>query len=299
MGGFIGPNVGLIGSVWNAITDTILAAVEVVLARAILALSAAIEALVKAVQAIVRTVNAINSLLLGFLFVISDLWNRMKSGFAWVVGLRDFFSGLFGRLRDLARVLFEGGWKQIIPKILDVIRRIRARLAAMLQPLINYLRHLRAFWDFYFRVYVRPLLNLIQRVRQVLLIFRIFHLKFAAQLDKRLAALESDIAGLFLDTRRQINRLLNYVNLILDPAGLFQVDTYLKTVARSVGELFSLIHAVQMRELFSSELDQVADNKRAEDLSSARKNADRFIETGVPPWDAADYTPGEILKQAG
>lgn len=298
MGGFLSPGFGPLGSIWNAITDLILATVEVMLGKAVLALSKAVAALVAAVEAIVRTVNTINTVMLAFLFALMDIWSRIKAGFLWVLGLKDFFGSLFAKLRDLARVLFENGWKGVIPKILETIRRLRARLAALLQPLITYLKHVRAFWDFYFRVYIRPLLNLIQRVRQVLLIFRIFHLKFAERLDKRLSQLESDIAGLFLDSRKQINRLLSYINLVLDPTGLFQIDTYLRTVARSVGELVALAHAVQMRDLFASELGEIDQNTKATNIRNARSGLEVFIRTGAPPWENSGApAPGSLLKQ--
>jgi len=48
-------------------------------------------------------------------------------------------------------------------------------------------------------------------------------------------------AKAFLETRRELNRILDYINLILDPTGLLRPNILLGTAAQSIAELIKLI----------------------------------------------------------
>lgn len=152
--------------------------------------------------------------------------------------LHDFFLGAFHRVLDFLRSLWRDGWKGVIPNLWHAIRNLFERLHKFFQPLIDYLHHVRQFWDMAYRLHIVPILNFIQRLRQILVIFRFFHFKFAQRLDGYLVDLESRIVRGLLIQRRALNLVIGWVSLIADPLYFIRVNFFLRSFFAAVDDLW-------------------------------------------------------------
>lgn len=177
--------------------------------------------------------------------------------------------------------------KKWIPEIIQEIRGLYGKLRHLMQPIVDTIRKIRAIQQAYFNQYIRPILNFIQHLRQFLVILRLLHVKFATQLDQRLADLEGKLTAQFMLVLRSLNTVSDYLNYILDPFGLVDSGLYLQTALRSIGALFNALHDVQ-RGIIGGEddaknkLDQGRYNK-----SAAQASVQQRAQSGSTPDDLA------------
>lgn len=116
--------------------------------------------------------------------------------------------------------LWDGFFKNIFTGIMKALSKLHQFLETKLRPLINFLKKVRAFVDRYYKKYIRPYLQMLQRVRRWLAVLKLLHIKFAETLDRRLAQTEAAIAHQFLLVRGVLNDVLNFVNSVADPRRL-------------------------------------------------------------------------------
>ena len=213
-----------------------------------------------------------------FLFQVADF--LVKAVFILADALVQVWKILGRALRDTAG-FFKRFWTNYVhgffSKLLHRIRRLKETLDAWTRPVRDYLRRVRNFWDHLFTRTLRPWLDAMQRLRRVLLVGRLFGIKAATRLDNRLFRLETRIAGIFLDIRRKMNEVSNFLNLVLDPLGLLHINQHLGAVIRSIGELDALLVNAGNRPLFARELERIKQDKASETLSGQRLEIDRAI----------------------
>jgi len=171
-------------------------------------------------------------------FLLGELQNL----FGWALNtLKKLFSPLLAFLRHL-----KDTWLgQHLIHIWEWLKRIYARAKDYEQRVKEVLDRLKKIQDQIYNQSIKPIMDLIQRVRRVLLVFKIFHIKFAEKLDKDLAGLEGRIAKVFLDVRASMNKLIDYMNLILDPFGLIHKGLLLRSVLQTPGGIIDATRAAQ------------------------------------------------------
>lgn len=161
-------------------------------------------------------------------------------------------NSLFGGLRDWAYNTFASLFKfldslwtwlrdRILQRIIDLIQRIRDWLKKYLDPLLKiidkYRRLLRDLWQ----TYVKPIYDFLQRVRRVLVIFRLLGFKWAKKLDERIVKLETALTDAFFAVYSNLNVLADWINYIIDPFGVFQPSIWLGSITQSVGAIIGVI----------------------------------------------------------
>jgi hypothetical protein len=82
----------------------------------------------------------------------------------------------------------------------------------------------------------------LQRLRRVLVLFRLLGFKWAQKLDARIQAIETALTNSFLAVFTNLNRLADWINFILDPFGLFQPSVWLRSIAQSVGAIIGIVY---------------------------------------------------------
>ena len=147
---------------------------------------------------------------------------------------------------DVVRWVFVGFLGEILTRLRDLYARLRSILERVLGPVLRILRIYRDYLDWIVNRFVLPVLNLIQRLRQILALLRLLHLKFAERLDRQLLLLQQRIAAPFEALRRKINEVINTLYLVLDPLGLFQPAQVLIGLARTAGELVAIIQRARL-----------------------------------------------------
>lgn len=129
----------------------------------------------------------------------------------------------------------------LLKRIKKIIEVLQEKIGNVLGPIIRIMKRMRDFWDNIFKVYVQPILNTIQHIRQTLTIFKVFHLKFATALDSRLAKLEGDIAERMLIVKQQLNKYLSILELWADPAGFIRGSAIWGGLLQSMAGLGALV----------------------------------------------------------
>jgi len=150
------------------------------------------------------------------------------------------------RVIHAVKWLARGGLAGLVRRLWELYKSLRERIARFLDPVLRALKAYRDYFDAVFTKYVLPIINLIQRVRQVLAVFRLFGLKFAERLDAQLRQLQARIAEPFEAIRRKINEIINTIYLVLDPLGLIQPGTLILSAIRSLGELLAAMQYAQL-----------------------------------------------------
>jgi len=121
---------------------------------------------------------------------------------------------------------FKGFLRDLLDKLLSwfgAVRRVVVEVLCTLKAILDYEKAL-------YETYLRPVLNLLQRLRGALLIFRLLHLKFATILDAKISALEARIIRNDLALYRAVNEVGGILNLFIDPLGVFHRVPFLTTV---------------------------------------------------------------------
>ncbi len=132
-------------------------------------------------------------------------------------------------------------FKTIWPNVLKVLRKVHDFLEAKLGPIIRFLKKYRDLIDRNYRLYIKPILNFLQRVRQVLEVMRLMHIGFAKILDQKIAQLETTLTRNFLQLRGLLTSMINAINGIVDLPLLFRKPVLVLSVRRVFLSLIRVI----------------------------------------------------------
>ncbi len=140
-------------------------------------------------------------------------------GVVWLTGVtRKGFSELLGGLQHTFKSI-----ERWLGNLYCDYQRLKDKLERVFGPIVRFMQKVQRWYDMIWKRWVVPVLNLMQRMRKVLAIFKLFHLKWAQKLDADLAWLEGKIAKNFLFVRRWLNLFGNWVNFLVDPAGALRM----------------------------------------------------------------------------
>jgi len=195
-------------------------------------LGAFIDAILKFLVDLVAALGRVFNLIFAqqqFLFTLTttadaSVWKILKSI------VEDVFKGhvilALKHLRDLIEKIQR--WAKKLKAWLDKWRKLQQQL------------HTKAF---------RDVINMIQRIRKILVVFRILHLKFATKLDNWLAGIEGKLTQREVENRRKINEIINYLDLILDPQVLLRQFTLAQSIYRYLRGLRGALGIPESRPL--------------------------------------------------
>ena len=194
-------------------------------------IQAILQFLADLVGAIVNALNFLWDGLLSLLGInvsglsdISDLdhglWDETLGG--------DVFDGISSAFDWLS------GFWDWIKKILTILKAIqKQQQKLMLQAL-------------------RTIVNLIQRARQILVLFRLMHVKIAQRLDNWLLTIEgSIIAHVYAMVRKQ-NTVIGWINVLLDPAGGMRSTTWARMLGGMLAAINAFFAGIGLRDLLPS-----------------------------------------------
>lgn len=199
-----------------------------------------------------------------------------------------------GFLRDTVtslRNIFKALWDKIIvaflTKLLRAFIALRNFLRSIFGPIIKWLKRIRAWYDAYFNKFVKPFLKILRQVRQFLQIFRLLGFKWAARLDARLADIENKIVKAYELLRQNLNRVISWIDLIVDPTFLLRRNPLFGAIIRSAHELNNLMLQTVSRPLTPAESDKQAQAKGRYTLAGYKqRQADSYAQGNLPA-DAA------------
>jgi len=143
---------------------------------------------------------------------------------------------------DALNELFGHGLIDLLRRIWDGIKALAAHLKQWLLDLRRIIQWVRDVHQWLFSTYLAPILNALQHLRQVLAIFRVFHLKFAQTLDNTIADIEGKIGQHFALVWTTLNQVLSWAQLITGLDGLLQPGLLWGSIFRDFSILGALLH---------------------------------------------------------
>jgi hypothetical protein len=171
--------------------------------------------------------------------------------------------GFLSSLRNFLRHLKDTILGHLIRDIWREAMKIKLKLHQVLDPVLATIKRIRAIQQYYFDHLLKPYLDLIQRIRRVLVVFRLLHFRWADALDKYLVEREVQIQKLFLEARRDLNTLADWINFIVDPFHLINHNLFLGSAIRSAKELYAIVFGAQRGSLSPAQAkEQTADAHR-------------------------------------
>jgi hypothetical protein len=202
--------------------------------------------LLGAIEAIVAFLNALVQVLVGAL-------NFLFAGEVAIFGFS--FAGLDSVFHSLKGIL-DKIFKQVVLAGLTHLLDLYRKLQAWAKRLKAWLDRFHALQKKYQVAAFRRAINLIQRIRKILVVFRIFHLKFATKLDNLLVGIEGRLIRREADIARKTNEIIGWVNLIADPTTLFRQVPLLRSIGRGLRDMLGAVDALGIKNLFPKQLEQ-------------------------------------------
>lgn len=151
-----------------------------------------------------------------------------------------------GALLHLVRDIIFGHLLALITAIRDFLKHLHDLIA----PLVKELQTLQREYNKIVGQQMRRYLDLIQRIRRILVPFRLLHLGFAKKLDSYLVGLESDIGAKWAKLIAHQNQVLGVLNDIIDPRQLMRPGNTLGSLGQMIGAVHGAIAAADLRSLF-------------------------------------------------
>jgi len=238
--------------------------------------------------------------------VIAFLWNVLVAVANFLLSVLNFiWQFLNTLLRDVLRGfkwIWNGVIKVALTKLVNVFVRVQAWLQKTFGPLLRWLRRIRAWLDQYFNLYVKPILNAIQHVRQFLQLLRLLGFKWAAKLDAILAKVQNDIIKAYELIRQNLNQITSWLQLIVDPTFLLRRVPLFGALIRSAQELRNLELRATVHPITQDEADKMNRN-RTWFLPAARADNFQMYQQGQLPPDieearkqfvAVNINPGDV-----
>ncbi len=148
-------------------------------------------------------------------------------------------------LGDIIKLRFVHLWRDYVA--------LKDKLKKWFKKHFGWLLELRKRFDEWFRRVVVPILNLLHRIRAILQIFRILHLKFATKLDGLLGRLEAKIIKNTLVLRKKINEIASILELVLDPAIFIRRSVLIESIRASLRQAMAALGIPISRKLTAAE----------------------------------------------
>jgi hypothetical protein len=233
-----------------------------------------------------ETAAALNGLR-GALATVSDTLTRA----AWQIA------------RGVGRVLsaLSAIWVRVIAPILRRVLELTERLARIvdrvLRKYFEVIERIRKVVLEWYDRFARPILLVIQRIRQVLAVLKFFRVPFARQLDDYLARIEATVIGVIQEALARINILGRWVNVILTGRLLIQDPVLINSLHEYSGSVVHLLANAMQRPLTPGELLALRQAPAPEPAGVAAARVESRMRFGRD-W-AMEARVGGILARAG
>lgn len=164
-------------------------------------------------------------------------WLVATLGYIWDV-VKNFIVGtgaIFSKVWDGLGVVWDRVLKPALVFLDQKIVELRDWLKATFQPVFDFLRAVRDVVTRLYDTFVKPVLAVIDFIRQLDRVLQVFHINLLSGLDAVLTRVEQRIDGVVQWLYARLNDVFNILNTIVGLDGFFQRYMFLHTQARDVG----------------------------------------------------------------
>lgn len=209
----------------------------------------------------------------GALFSLYE-WAVSALQFIWdaLVSLAQSLHDIFQSIREF----FEDVWYEVIEPFIEwcqqIIDDITTWLANVLDPIITFVTKLMKWFRLYILPYLKIIIEVIQRMRVILALFKLLGAQWAAKLDADLAKIQGYVTLAIQDVVKTLNTISSVLNLVLDPAQIIRKDFF-------TGTLFSSLGAVKRAGAFGGNRALTASEAQSEADDGALLNGGAAVAT--------------------
>lgn len=176
---------------------------------------------------------------------------------------------------------------EIIPNFLKRLFQdyldLKAKITAWLQPVLRILLRIRQLFQQYVLAPLLRTINLIQHLRQFLVVFRLLGFKWAARLDNYLTKVEQKLIQNTLVLQSWINLAISVLDLIIDPLMILRSNFLLAS-------LLAFLGAVKRVVFFGANRTPSTDEtKQAQQDSGSLSKGSNLLQSGFG--SGATYAP--------
>jgi len=201
-----------------------------------------------------------------------DVWNAVSyvwNVLMWLWGiLQRILSALWAFIQQAVAWLLQTA----LPAIEQFIQKILSKIKAFLTPIINYIKAQIQFIQQIYNTVIKPLMNFLQRIRAILTIFRLLHIKWATVLDQYIQDLENRINQAFLNVEGDLGRIEQWLQFFADPAGMFNPFPFLSAAILSVTQLYAVLASLPSIALGAIQQQQQAAAAASGQLGSVQSS---------------------------
>jgi hypothetical protein len=140
---------------------------------------------------------------------------------------------------------------------------LKKKLTELLAPVLRILHTIKKIFDQYVTAPLLRFINMIQKLRQFLTIFRILGFKWAKKLDTALANWERRVVQNVLVLQAWINFAISAVSLIMDPSLIMRKNFLLASLLSFLGAVKRVVFFGANRTPSSDETKQAQQDKAA------------------------------------
>jgi hypothetical protein len=158
----------------------------------------------------------------------------------FIQSVSDYATMMASTVKNFLDIIWKGFFLSMLQKLWTLFDKLHAWLEARLGPILSFLLKVRTYIDRIFNIYVKPFLDLLQHIRQVLAVLRLLHIKWAAALDAKIAAIETTVASYFLLAKSILNGLIDITNAVIDPLRLFTKPILVISIRRTIHAMIRL-----------------------------------------------------------
>lgn len=151
---------------------------------------------------------------------------------------------ILGKIGAFLQHLWTNFFKGILQSLWQHIKDAVSWLHDHIAKVIDFLHRVHDRLQRYYNMFVLPYLRMIQRIRQWLHILALLHIKIAAELDAKLAAMQQQIVQAFATVNAAINIAIDLGNAMIDPTYLLRKPALVLSIRRQIP---ALAHALTGR----------------------------------------------------
>lgn len=199
---------------------------------------------------IIDVINAIIGFLQDLISVLAQALNFLLTGEQNIFGFA--FQSVEQVWQSLQK-LMDRLWRQVILVALKRLWDLYQKIKVWADKLRRWLDRFHQLQRQYQLQALRRIINLIQRARQILVIFRLLHFKFATKLDNWLSKIEGTITSHVFNLEKKTNEIITWIDLIFDPQALMRQLTLAQSLYRYIRGLRGVLGIPESRPTTSEE----------------------------------------------
>ncbi len=192
-------------------------------------------------------IDAIIAFLNALVVALVQVLNFLFEGELGIFGFS--FSGLDKVFRGLKNIL-DQVFKVSVVAALKHLLSLYQRLQKWIAKLKEWLDRLRKLQQTYQLMAMRRFINLIQRIRKVLVVLRILHVKWASKLDNWLAGIEGKLISRTAQIQAKTNEIIGWLNVVADPALAYKKGLLFGAYGRSIKGFFNALDKGILEQCF-------------------------------------------------